>query len=103
VGGEVLRCDLEGLEDESGSLEVHVIAGQAGGYVGDGLLDDGAVVEPGDEEGVVLEDGRDVVVAVVEAHDLVVHGGGAAAGSVLFGVVHAAVRASWVEQEFSVE
>jgi hypothetical protein len=103
VGGEVLRGDLEGLEEESGSLEVHVIAGEAGGYVGDGLLDDGAVVEAGDEEGVVLQDGGDVVVAVVVAHDLVVHGGGAAAGSVLFGVVHAAMGTSWVELEFSVE
>ena len=103
VGGEVLRGDLEGLEEEAGALVVHVIAGETGGHVGDGLLNDGAVVEAGDEEWVVLEDGGDVVVAVVVAHDLVVHGGGAAAGSVLFGVVHAAVRTSWVELKFSVE
>jgi hypothetical protein len=66
-----------------------VVAGEAGGGVGERLLDGGAVVEVGDFERVVLEDGGDVVGAVLEAHHLVVHGGGAAADAVLFGVVQA--------------
>jgi hypothetical protein len=69
-----------------------VIAGEAGGDVGESTLDCVVVVEGGDEEGIVLDDGRDVVGAVVVAHVLVVHGGGAAADAGFLGVMHALVR-----------
>jgi hypothetical protein len=92
VGGEVESGDLDGLQEESGALEVHVVACEASGDLGDGVLDGRVVVEALDEEWVVLDDGGDVVVAVVIAHVLVVHGGGAASGSVFLGMVHALVR-----------
>jgi hypothetical protein len=83
VGGEVGGGGLEVLDQERGSLEVDVVAGEAGGGVGQGFLDGGAVVEVEDLEGVVLEDGGNVVGAVLEAHHLVVHGDGAAADALL--------------------
>ena len=76
-----------------------MVAGEAGGYVGEGFADGGVVVESLDEEGIVLDDGGDVVGAVVVAHVLVVHGGGAAAGSILLGGVHALVRFGWFAVE----
>ena len=102
VGWQVGGGDLEGLEEQAGALEIDVVAGQAGGDVGEGFLDGGAVVEAFDEEGVVLDDGGYVVGAVVVAHVLVVHGGGAAAGAVLVGFVHALVRLGWFAIEVCV-
>jgi len=99
VGWEVAHGAVDGLEQESGSLEVHAVAGEAGGDVAEGALDGVSGVEVFDEEGVVFDDGADVVGAVVVAEELVVHGGGAAAGSVLFGVVHALVRFGWLAVE----
>jgi hypothetical protein len=92
VGGEVGGGDLAGLEQERGAFEVHVIAGEAGGDLGDGVLDGGAVVEAGELERVVLQDGGEVFDAVLEAHDFVVHGAAAAAISGFFAMVHALVR-----------
>jgi hypothetical protein len=89
VGGEVGAGYLEVLDQEGGSLEVDVVAGETGGGVGESALDGGAVVQVGDVEGIVLEDGGDVVGTVLETHDLVVHGGGAAADAVFFRVLHA--------------
>ena len=91
VGGEVGAGDLDGLEQEAGAFEVDVVAGEAGGDQADGVLDGGAVVEVIEQEGVVLDDGGDVVGTVLVAHELVVHGGVAATGAVLFGFVHALV------------
>jgi hypothetical protein len=79
------------LEEQAGAFEVHVVAGEAGGDLGDGVLDGGVVVEALEEEWVVLDDGGDVVVAVVVAHVLVVHGGGSAADAGFLGVMHALV------------
>jgi hypothetical protein len=56
------------------------------------VLDGGAVVEAGQVEWVVLEDGGQVFDTVLKTHDFVVHGTSAAAFSVLVGVVHALVR-----------
>ena len=50
VGGEIAGGDLEGLEEECSTLEVDVVAGEAGGDLGEGALDGGAVVEVGDIE-----------------------------------------------------
>ena len=97
--GEVGGGDLEVVEEKAGALEVHAVAGQAGGDVGEGVLDFGAGVEALDEEGIVLDDGRNRVRAVAEAHEVVVHGEGAAAGAVLVGVVHALVRPGWLARE----
>jgi hypothetical protein len=91
VGGEVGAGDLDGPEQEAGAFEVDVVAGEAGGDQADGVLDGGAVVEVIEQEGVVLDDGGDVVGTVLVAHELVVHGGVAATGAVLFGFVHALV------------
>ena len=99
---EVGGGDLEALEEEGGAFEVYAVAGEAGGDVGEGLLDGVVVGERGDLEGIVFDDGGDVVGAVVVAHVLVVHGGGAAAGAVLFGGVHALVRAGWFAGEVCV-
>jgi hypothetical protein len=91
LAGEVGGGELEGLDEERGSFEVDVVAGEAGGEFGEGVLDAVAVGEGFDEEGVVLDDGGDVVAAVVEAHVLVVHGGGSAAAAVGLALVHALV------------
>jgi hypothetical protein len=56
-------------------------------------------VETLDEEGLVLDDRRNGVVAVAKAHVVVVHGEGAAAGAVLVGVVHALVWFGWLALE----
>ena len=76
-----------------------MIAGEAGGDIGEGLLDGGLVVEALDEERVVLNDGGDVVGTVVVAHVLVVHGGGPAAGAVLLRGVYALVWFGWFAVE----
>ncbi len=82
---------MEDVADEAGALEVDAVGGEAGGGGGEGGLDGGAVVEVGDVEGLVFDDGRDGAVAVAEAHVVVVHGVGAAAAAVVVGV-HALVR-----------
>jgi hypothetical protein len=79
------------LQQQAGALEVHVIAGEAGGELAEGALDGGAVVEVLEQEGVVFEHREDGVGTVVVAHQLAVHGDGAAAGAVLVGKVHALV------------
>jgi hypothetical protein len=96
---EVAACDLEDVGEEAGAFEVHAIVGEQGGEVAEGLLDGGATVEVLDLEGFVLDDGRDDGVAVGEAHEVVVHGAGAAAASVLVVVVHALVRDGWFAAE----
>jgi hypothetical protein len=63
------------------------------------LLDGGAIVEVGDVEGFVFDDGRDDGVAVGEAHEVVVHGASAAAAAVFVAVVHALVRDGWFAAE----
>jgi hypothetical protein len=73
VGVEVGGGDLKAVEEEAGALEIHAVAGQAGGDVGDGFLERGAVVEVLDEEWIVLDDGWNVVVAVLIADVFVVH------------------------------
>jgi hypothetical protein len=84
VGGEIGGGDLEVLDQECGSLEVDMVAGEAGGRVGESFLDGGPVVKMLDEERVVLDDGGNVVRAMLVAHVLVVHGGSPAASAVLF-------------------
>ena len=74
VGVEVGGGDLEIVKEQAGALEIHAVAGQAGGDVGKRFLERGAVVEVLDEEGIVLDDGRNVVVAMLVADVLVVHG-----------------------------
>ena len=73
VGVEVGGGDLEVVEEEAGALEIHVVAGEAGGDVGERFLERCAVVEMLDEEGSVLDDGRNIVVAVLVADVMVVH------------------------------
>jgi hypothetical protein len=80
-----------------------VIAGEACGDVQKGLLDGGVGVEIFDEEHVVLDHGGDVVGAVGVAHVTVLHGHGAAAGTVLFRLVHALVGAGWFALEILVD
>jgi hypothetical protein len=96
--GEVAGGDLEDVGEESVALEVHAVRGEAGGEVSEGLLDGGAVGEVRDLEGLVFVDGRDDVVAVGEAHVVVVHGLGAAAAAVVV-VVHALVGAGGLAAE----
>ena len=103
VGGEVGGGDLAGLEEECGALEVHVVGGEAGADFGEGVLDGGAVVEAGELERVVLQDGGDIVGTVLEAHDFVVHGARAAALTGFFGVMHALVRDGWLKTVFLVD
>jgi hypothetical protein len=67
-----------------------------------GLLDGGVGVEIFDEEHVVLDHGGDVVGAVGVAHVVVLHGHGAAAGAVVFRLVHALVRFGWFALEILV-
>jgi hypothetical protein len=96
---EVAACDLEDVGEEAGSFEVHAIVGEQGGEVAEGLLDDGAGGEVWNVEGLVFDDGRDDGVAMGEAHEIVVHGAGAAAASVFVVVVHALVRDGWFAAE----
>jgi hypothetical protein len=79
-----------------------VVAGEAGGDIAEGLLDGFVGVERVDEEHVVLDHGGDVVGAVGVAHVIVLHGHGAAAGAVVFRLVHALVRAGWFALEILV-
>jgi len=83
--------ELEAVEEEGRSFEVHAVAGETGGDVGDGDLDGFAGVEGGEFEGLVLDDGRDGFVAVLIAHVFVVHGEGAAAEAGFVEGVHALV------------
>ena len=80
-----------------------MVAGEAGGDVAKGLLDGGVGVEIFDEEHVVLDHGGDVVGAVGVAHVIVLHGHGAAAGAVVFRLVHALVRFGWFSLEILVD
>jgi hypothetical protein len=93
--GEVAACDLEDVGEEAGSFEVHAIVGEQSGGVAEGLLDGGAVVEVGDGERLVFDDGRDDGVTVGEAHEVVVRGSGAAAAAVFVVVVHALLVWTW--------
>ena len=70
---------LEGVDEQAGAFEVDAVAGEAGSDVGEGLLDGQGAGEIADVEGLVLDDGRDGIAAVGEAHVVVVHGAGAAA------------------------
>jgi len=99
VGREVGGGNLEGVEEEACASEVHAVAGEACGDVGEGFLDGGAVVEALDEEGIVLDDSGDGVGAVLVAHVLVLHGEGVAAGATLLREVHALVRFGWLARE----
>ena len=99
VGREVGGGGLKGVEEEACAFEVDAVAGEAGGDLSEGFLEGGAIVEVLDEEGLVLDDGGDVLTTVVMAHVLVVHGGGAAAGTVLLRLVHALVRFGWFADE----
>jgi hypothetical protein len=80
-----------------------VVAGEAGGGGQKGLLDGFVGVERVDEEHVVLDHGGDVVGAVGVAHVVVLHGHGAAAGAVVFRLVHALVRFGWFSLEILVD
>jgi hypothetical protein len=92
VGREIAHRGGEDLDEEVGALEVHAIAGELAGDLAESALDVGAGVEILEQEGLVFDDGEDDVGPVLVAHHLAVHGDGAAAGAVLFGVVHALVR-----------
>lgn len=91
--------ELEAVEEEGRSFEVHAVAGEARGDVGDGDLDGFAAVEGGELEGFVFDDGRDGFVAVLIAHVFVVHGEGAAAEAGLVEGVHALVGPGWLPPE----
>jgi hypothetical protein len=93
-GGRSIKIgggDLQGIDDQAGALEIDAIAGEPGGHVGERLLDDNRARKVDDLEGLILDDGRDGVVAVGETHVVVVHGAGTAAAA-SFGGVHALVR-----------
>jgi len=92
VIAEIGGGDLEDVGEESGSFEVHAVGGEQGGEFSEGVLDGGAGEVGRDLEGLVFVDRRDGVLAVGEAHVVVVHGAGAAAASVVV-VVHALVGA----------
>jgi hypothetical protein len=92
VGREVALGALDALDEEVGAAEVHAVAGEAGGDFAEGLLDGGSIVEMGQVVGRVFDDGGDGVAAMVEADELVVHGGGSAAVAVVFVAVSALVR-----------
>lgn len=95
VGGgsvEIARGGAAGGEHELGAFEVDAVAGEAVGDVAERLLDGGVGVEVGEQEHVVLDDGRDDVGTVGVAHVVVVHGHGAAAGAVFVRAVVALVR-----------
>jgi len=91
VGVEVGGGDLEVVEQEAGSFKVHAVGGEAGGDLGEGFLEIGAVLEAFDEEGFVGEDGGNVFAAVLIADVFVVHGELAALDSIVV-VVLALVR-----------
>jgi len=91
VGREVAHGGGDDVDEESGALEVHSVACELVGDLAERALDGFASVEVFEQEGLVFDDGEDAVGAVVVTHHLVVHGDGAAAGAVLFGVVHALV------------
>jgi hypothetical protein len=99
VIAEVGGGDLEDVGEESGSFEVHAVGGEQGGEFSEGVLDGGAGEVGRDLEGLVFVDGRDGVLAVGEAHVVVVHGAGAAAAAVGGMVVHALVRDGWFAAE----
>jgi len=83
--------ELEAVEEQGRSFEVHAVAGETGGDVGDGDLDGFAGVERGEFERLIFNDGRDGFIAVLVAHEFVVHGEGAAAEPGLVEGVHALV------------
>ena len=90
---------MQEVAELAGALELHVVAGQACSDQEDRVPDVVGRVEALDEEGLVLDDGRDGVVAVAIAHEVVVHGVAATAGAVLLGAVHALVRFGWLASE----
>jgi len=83
----------------AGALEFHVITGEAGSDLEECVPDVFGRVETLDKEGLVLDDRRDGIVAVAIAHEVVVHGVGAAASAVLVGEMHALVRLGWFASE----
>jgi hypothetical protein len=97
--GEGAEGVLEDVAEEAGALEFHVVAGEPRGDVAESLPDVFGRVEAFDEEGLVLDDGRDGVVAMAIAHVVVVHGVGPAAGAVLIRKVHALVWPGWLALE----
>jgi hypothetical protein len=98
LGGEVGGGDLEAVEEAAGSLEVHLVGGDADEDVGDGALDGVAGFGAVEGEGVVGEDVGHVGDDVVETGVLVVHGVGAAADAVGVGP-DALVRLGWLVLE----
>ena len=92
VIAEIGGGDLEDVGEEACTFEVHAVGGEQGGEFSEGVLDGGPGEVGGDLEGLVFVDRRDGVLAVGEAHVVVVHGAGAAAASVVV-VVHALVGA----------
>ena len=97
-GSEVVGGDLEGVDEEAGTFEVHAVAGETGGDSCERRLDRGAVVEVLDIEGFVFDDGWDGFVAVAEAHEFVVHGVGSAAAAFVVDV-HALVSDGRLAEE----
>ena len=102
VIAEIGGGDLEDIGEEAGSFEVHAVGGEQGGEFSEGVLDGRAGEAGGDLEGLVFDDGWDVVGAVGVAHEVVVHGSGAASAAVLVVVVHALVRDGWFSAEVGV-
>jgi hypothetical protein len=91
--------ELEAVEEQGRSFEVHAVAGETGGDVGDGDLDGFAGVERGEFERLIFNDGRDGFIAVLVAHEFVVHGEGAAAEAGLIKGMHALVGPGWLPPE----
>jgi hypothetical protein len=98
-GVEVLQGTLQVVADEAGAAEVHAVGGEAGDDFEVGALDVVAGVEAVDEEGLIGDDGGDVVVVVGVAHVVVVHGDGAATDAGLVGKVEALMRLGWFALE----
>jgi hypothetical protein len=100
LGFEVGGGSLDDLDEEAGAFEVHLVAGEAGGDLEVGLLDVVAGVEAFEQVRVVGDDGGDVLLAVLVAHELVVHGGVAAAVALaLLEFMHALMRLGWFAPE----
>jgi hypothetical protein len=84
VGREVEGGDLQAVEEDAGSFEVHLVGCDADQDIGHGSLDGGAIDGwRSEREAVVGEDVGHVVDDVVEAGVFVVAGVGAAADAVV--------------------
>jgi len=107
AGGAGMRREvgsgyLEAVEEDAGALDVHLIGGELGEDVADGLLDGGAVLNAFEWEGYVGKDGRHLSGLVVVAGVLVAHGVGAATIAVAVDV-DALVELGWFLAEFRIE